>query len=359
MVDHGGPVHERMGSGHFVRINMNKLTNLVLCLLMLLGAGCLTAQRVVLLDLDTQRSVSFSGDTPYWDAIVPTPVDSQFVYHMYRKDDGLRLVKRDLAGKVLKEIPLPLFCPYYTSAHVALRPDESGIAYHKYKTENLYFYDFATGQERILFREFATSEIVVEALSWVNNNQLVALLDYDTKLGHATARLVKIDADSGKFLAQLPLKARGDVAISPSGDLVAFAEMTRGAGIKIIDLRSLSVISEIPGDRGWSWMNLPAWLKDESELAYVDNDHWLCIFKLTDKKTRRITKIPKDHVCYFVGYPRKDLLLFESGNAEDAKKGLNLVDPMSGSVIKKILVENCGGHLIIAGGNVLAFVMGY
>jgi hypothetical protein len=106
-------------------------------------------------------------------------------------------------------------------------------------------------------------------------------------------------------------------------------------------------------------MNLPAWRQDELELAYIDNDDWLCIFTLTDKKTRRIMKIPKDHACYFVGYPRKNLLLVESGSVKVAKKGLYLVDPVSGSVIKKILVENCAAHLIIAGGNVLAYVMGY
>ena len=335
-----------------------KHTNALLCCFVLLGAGCLTSQKVVLLDFDTDRRVKFSGETPYWDAIVPTPVNGQYVFHMYRQDDGLRLVKRDLAGKVLREIPMPLFYPWYPSAHVALRPDESGIAYLKYKTENLYFYDFATGQERILFREFATSEIVVEALSWVNNSQLVALLNDDTKLGHATARLVKMDADSGKILKQLPLPDRGDVAISPSRNLMAFAEMTRGAGIKIIDLRSLSVITEIQGTNGSSWMNLPAWLQDESELAYVDNDDWLCVFTLNEKKIRRITELPKDDVCYFVGYPRKNLLLVRSGTS-GGNSTLKLINPDSGQIVKTIAQPFNGEMLPIADGKVLAHIIGY
>ena len=336
-----------------------KRINVLLCFLVLLGAGCLTSQKVGLLDLDTGHSVTFSSETPYWDAIVTTPVDSQYVYHMYRKDEGLRLVKRDLTGKVLKEISMPLFYPWYTSAHVALRPDESGVAYLKYETADLFYFDFTSGKESLLASNIASSELTLKDLVWIDNRYLVATREQDTKIGRVMASVVKIDSEGRQIVAELALREKrpADVSISPSRRFLAISPDDWGQGICIVDLVSLKVVSEVPVTDKRSYMIRPAWLADSITLAYVDGNT-LSVFSLTDNSIKPIMEIPKDHVCYFVGYPRKNLLLVRSGTSGGNSK-LKMINPVSGQIVKTISKPFNGSMLLIADGKVLAHIIGY
>lgn len=327
--------------------------NVIIFILVLILSGC-SQPGIKLLNLNTDETVFFSGKSGYFDEIVPMPINSKFIYTIYREEDHLKLDKRDLSGALVKGHHIPLFSEYYGFNKYALSLDETKFVYYKNNTNNIYLYDLLTKSEFLLCKSIVSSEVTIVGIFWISNNELIIILDADEDIGRKVGEILKVDVSSKKIVARLEFEDPMNFSFSPSSMLLAVAPMIRGTGIKIIDLKKMVIISEVPNSNKSSWENLPAWNHNGTKLAYVDGNNVLSIFNSQDKKSTSIRQVPKNDVCYYVAYPNDNTCVLEHGQP-GGKSKIYFIDLNTNKTIRTI--SDVWGAVVFAdNGNVIAYV---
>lgn len=351
--------------------------DLLIVLLLFSTVGCahVCTQRVEVLDLDTFRTVSFQGKSKCWDELVPPALQSQEVAQLCPDRDNLVLVTRSRDGTILHEKSLPLFDPYFRAKTFALRPDSDAAAYFPSRSTAVHLFDFASKRQTQITEDLTRNHWHINALVWADNRYLFVLLgDELDEVRNAQGErsivrtvpgsLVKVDTDAKAIVGKVLLENPHECALSPSGKLLAIAHFSKTwAPIKIFDTRSLSVVTTVPG-ASQLWMHSPAWCPDETALAYCEGvrstrTQWLSVFSLRTGSSTRILQIPDHHVCYFVGFPRADLLVFLTGDPDKDKSQMCFVKLPSGEVQKTVTDDFNGLSAVFANGQAIASQKGY
>ena len=319
-------------------------------MLLVLLSGCYPQAGIKLLHLQPNKSVFFSGNTCYWDEIVPTPIDSKFIYFIYRKGDYLTLDKRDLSGVRLKDHQIPLFSVYYGATPHALSQDESKLVYFKDNTSSIYLYDLLTKSESLLCGNLVYNKYTIEGIFWMNNNTVIILLD---DISTETGEVIRIDVSTKKITGKLEHVHPMDFSFSPANMLLAVAPMMRGWGIIIVDLEKMIAIEEIPNSNQRSWMNEPAWNQEGTKLAYVDTNNILSIYDMKSKRSTTVKQIPKDNVVYFVAYLNENTCVIRHG-LPGGKNKLYFID-LNTKRDTRIVSDIWGAVIFVDDGNVIAY----
>ena len=321
--------------------------------IMLALFGCSNQPGIKVVNFKNNESIVFSGESGFYDEIVPMSMDDKFIYSIFKKNNHIELVKRNLAGSILKQDRIPLFSKWYGSTPYALSPDESKFVFYKDNTRNLYLYDLLGKKESLLLKDISSSAFTIKGIFWMDSDNLIILLDEDEDIGRKGGEIFKMKVSTKATVEKLELDDPHDYSFSSASMLLAVAPMVRGAGIKIIDLRNFAIVSEIPNFNKLTWMNLPAWNRSGTKLVYLDGAGVLSIYNIKDKSSVSIQNIPKGEVGYFTGILNDDICALSYGQP-DGKSKLYFVDVNTKKVIKTIS-DVWGTIVLIDSGNVIAY----
>jgi len=324
----------------------------IMCLVALcLTCGCLPSGSVRIMNLETFETRSFDRGCPLCTAIVPMGMRAEHVFYLYYESDELRLAKVNLQGKLVETKALPLFSAAYGAApDFALRPDEGAFAYYKDSSHDLCLYEFTKKVESVLVSKVAANQFRFAGVMWMDSRYLIAVMKRDYGKDE-TGYAVKIDTEARQVVGRVELASPSDVAISPSGQFLAVS-MFRWAGLAMVDLRTMTVSVILRGDKGY--IKQLAWHPDETRLAYVDGEDWLCVLTLRDLSVRRVAALPQHYVCYFLGFPRDGVCVYRAapygGGWWSEGSRIYFIDTRSGKPLRTMRGGHGGGHLIANGG---------
>jgi hypothetical protein len=283
------------------------------------------------MNLETFQTISFGQGCPSCTAFVPVGMHNKHVCYLYRVGDELRMATVDLKGQLVKTKAVPFFSPAYgASPDYALRPDEGAFAYYKDSSHDVCLFDFGTQSEAVLVPDVAKNQFMFAGLMWMDNRYLVAVVNKSNPTDWNAGGVLKIDTQARQVDGRLELPFIGDASISPSGQLLAVTHFL-SKGLTIVDLQRMSVAASPTNHT--KYFHNPAWHPDETRMAYVDGENWLCMLTLRDRSVQRVAKLPDRYNCYFLGFSSDELCVYRGGPGDGSSR-ICFLNPRSGKTIK-------------------------
>ncbi len=209
----------------------------------------------------------------------------------------------DKSGNSISQRHIPRFAHTYSNPSLyALSGDLRLLAYVSDEPVSLNLLDVRSGTSTVLVEKFADSQSEIPLLVWLNDSTLLAVFRQYHGSTRTVSEIATFDVGTRvKTVLYNPEAPGEDYALTPDRTLLAFQD---GKGlndidgfIKILDLQKGKLIAQLGS--GDELISLPAWSRDGSELAYVEDKN-LNIWNRGKNEARTLVTFPANSVCYQV-----------------------------------------------------------
>ena len=262
-------------------------SNPILLIGILLICGCATARvnhtvGLRILDLETNVEKMIPSDG-YREVLIDHPYTQSGFLTLTRKGSKLLLRHRDEEGRVIEETELPLLTSGYAGRNwMDISSDKSAIVYFDGKSHNLIIRSLRTGEERQLLLDIASSSIAIEVLKWLNDSEILLLINDINKHDRYLMMKINIENDQQSILRQPFYSNSNDISLSFDRRSLAVVEELPmwSYQLIILDVSKMKTLKVVP--KVFSQMSVVSvcWLKNGRDLAFSDTSNSLYIYHL-------------------------------------------------------------------------------